>query len=114
MTWTPITATTKLCAAAAIGRSTQGWSRITRWRRAQRLTYRKVIAAKPAFHIQITELDGLFRRACARSWALIKEDATIKSNLLVEGTAGALAARRGVLPNRPVLPKSTTNHEVVA
>ncbi len=85
-----------------------------RWRRAQRLTYRKVIAAKPAFHIQITELDGLFRRACARSWALIKEDATIKSNLLVEGTAGALAARRGVLPNRPVLPKSTTNHEVVA
>jgi hypothetical protein len=65
-----------------------------RWRRAERLSYVKTIASKPAFLIQINALDGLFRRACARSWAEIKEDATMKSALRVEGTAGELAARR--------------------
>lgn len=65
-----------------------------RWRKAERLAFRKKISSKPGFHVQILRLDALFREACARNWALIKEDATIKSRLRVEGTAGDLAARR--------------------
>ena len=65
-----------------------------RWRRAERMTRVKAIREKPSFGVQIESLDGLFRRACARSWALIKDDAVMKSALRVEGTAGELAARR--------------------
>ena len=65
-----------------------------RWRRAERLTRVKAINEKPAFLIQINSMDGLFKRACARSWAAIKEDAMMKSAMRVEGTAGELAARR--------------------
>lgn len=36
----------------------------------------------------------LYRRASWRNWDKIKEDATIKSAMRVEGTAGALADRR--------------------
>jgi hypothetical protein len=65
-----------------------------RWRKAERLLRVKAIASKPAFLIQVDALDGLFRRACTRSWAAIKTDAEMKSALRVEGTAGELAARR--------------------
>jgi hypothetical protein len=65
-----------------------------RWRRAERLLSVKAIKSKPGIVLQYHRLDGLFKRACARSWAAIKEDAVMKSALRVEGTAGELAARR--------------------
>ena len=65
-----------------------------RWRRAERLLSVKAIRSKPGIAPQYHRLDGLFRRACARSWAAIREDAVMKSAMRVEGTAGELAARR--------------------
>jgi hypothetical protein len=65
-----------------------------RWRRAGKLLSVKAIASKPGIVQQYRRLDGLFRWACAQSWAAIKEDAVMKSALRVEGTAGELAARR--------------------
>lgn len=65
-----------------------------RWRKAQRLSFRKEIGRKATLAAQIGRLDRLFRDACARSWSLIKKDAMMKSALQVEGTAGHLAARR--------------------
>jgi hypothetical protein len=65
-----------------------------RWRKAERLLRVKATRDKPALLIQVDCMDGQFRRACARSWAAIKQDATIKSAMRVEGTAGELAARK--------------------
>ncbi len=59
-----------------------------------RLMRLKAIRNKRSFGIQVEALHALFDRACARNWAALKEDATIKSALGVEGTAGALAAHR--------------------
>lgn len=65
-----------------------------RMRRVTRLLHIKAIQGKPGFGEQIESLDGLFRRACARSWAKIKFDVEMKSRLCIEGTAGWLAAKR--------------------
>jgi len=65
-----------------------------RWRKAERLLRVKFIGRKFGIVSQVGRMDDLFRRACARSWAAIKEDAVMKSALRVEGTAGELAARR--------------------
>jgi len=65
-----------------------------RWRRAEKLLNVKAIRSKPGIVPQYHRLDELFRSACARSWAAIKEDAVMKSAMRVEGTAGELAARR--------------------
>lgn len=65
-----------------------------RMRRATRLLRLKSVQSKKELSFQIEHLDELFRRACARSWAAIKTDVEMKSNMRLEGTAGALAARR--------------------
>jgi proteasome lid subunit RPN8/RPN11 len=65
-----------------------------RMRKATRLLRVKAINSKPGFGVQLSELDRLFRSACERSWASIKADAEMKSRLRMDGTAGALAARR--------------------
>lgn len=65
-------------------------------RRIDSIIRLKKIRAKPGFDRQIGNLVGLFDRAHGQNWAALKEDATIKSNMRVEGTAGDLAARRKV------------------
>lgn len=65
-----------------------------RWRRCMRLATLKTIQAKRSYLIQLDNLEVLFVRACARSWAEIKSDVAMKSAMRLEGTAGWLAARR--------------------
>lgn len=66
-----------------------------RWRRAARLLRVKDIHSKPRFEKQMIRLDRRFREACARSWRAIRDDVMMKSAMMVEGTAGHLAAKRG-------------------
>ena len=65
-----------------------------RWRRAERLLHIKAINSKPTFNEQVLRMDRRFRGACVESWRLIKADAMMKSALLLDGTAGHLAAKR--------------------
>jgi hypothetical protein len=60
------------------------------------MTQLKKMQAKAAFRIQVDELHRLFVAAFDRQWAAIKEEATFKSNMLIEGTAGELAERRSM------------------
>lgn len=63
--------------------------------KALRLLQRNAIRKKPGYAARVRRLYRMFDDACSVSFSAVRRDAEFRSAMRIEGTAGALAAKRG-------------------